>query len=133
MNAAREDVVAAVMDATAGRGADVVVESAGDPGLITPALEMLAPGGRLLVYGISHRPVPEFTTFPLYFKELTIYGSRALTPDDVPPAIDLVASGAVAVEELITASYPLERVAAAFQEYERAADSVLRLVIVPGR
>ena len=93
---------------------------------------MLAPGGRLLVYGISHRPVPEFTTFPLYFKELTIHGSRALTPDDVPPAIDLVASGAVAVEELITASYPLERVAAAFQEYERAADSVLRLVIVPG-
>ncbi len=133
VNAAREDVVAAVMDATAGRGADVVVESAGDPGLITPAIEMLAPGGRLLVYGISHRPVPEFTTFPLYFKELTIHGSRALTPDDVPPAIDLVASGAVAVEELITASYPLERVAAAFQEYERAADSVLRLVIVPGR
>ena len=44
-----------------------------------------------------------------------------------------MASGAVAVEELITASYPLERVAAAFQEYERAADSVLRLVIVPGR
>src|SRR2546425_2228783 len=37
--------------------------------LIAPAIEMLAPGGRLVVYGISHRPVPDFTTFPLYFKE----------------------------------------------------------------
>jgi len=91
----------------------------------------LAPGGRLLVYGISHRPVPDFTTFPLYFKELTLYGSRALTPGDFAPAIELVASGAVDVDGFITASYPLDRVAAAFEEYERSADSVLRLVIVP--
>jgi 2-desacetyl-2-hydroxyethyl bacteriochlorophyllide A dehydrogenase len=131
VNSAHEDAIAAVREATAGRGADVVVDAAGDPALIAPAIEMLAPGGRLLVYGISHRPVPDFTTFPLYFKELTLYGSRALTPGDFAPAIDLVASGAVDVDGFITASYPLERVAAAFAEYERSADSVLRLVIVP--
>ena len=131
VNSTHEDAIAAVREATAGRGADVVVDAAGDPALIAPAIEMLAPGGRLLVYGISHRPVPDFTTFPLYFKELTLYGSRALTPGDFAPAIDLVASGAVDVDGFITASYPLERVAAAFEEYERSADSVLRLVIVP--
>jgi len=131
VNSAHEDVIAAVREATAGRGADVVVDAAGDPALIAPAIEMLAPGGRLVVYGISHRPVPDFTTFPLYFKELTLYGSRALTPGDFAPAIELVASGAVDVDGFITASYPLERVAAAFEEYERSADSVLRLVIVP--
>jgi 2-desacetyl-2-hydroxyethyl bacteriochlorophyllide A dehydrogenase len=131
VDAAHEDAVAAVREATAGRGADVVIDAAGDPALIAPALEMLAPGGRLLVYGIDHRPVPGFTMFPLYYKELTVYGSRALTPDDVPPAIDLVASGAIDVEGLITASYPLERVAEAFAEYDRAPDVVLRLVIVP--
>jgi len=131
VNSAQEDAIAAVREATAGRGADVVVDAAGDPALIVPAIEMLAPGGRLVVYGISHRPVPGFTTFPLYFKELTLYGSRALTPGDFAPAIELVASGAVDVDGFITASYPLERVAAAFEEYERSADSVLRLVIVP--
>jgi L-iditol 2-dehydrogenase len=131
VNALREDPVVAVRDATGGRGADVIIDAAGDPALISPALEMLAPGGRLVVYGISHRPVPDFTTFPLYHKELTLYGSRALTPGDVGPAIDLVASGAVDVDGFITASYPLERVATAFEEYERAADSILRLVIVP--
>lgn len=131
VNSTHEDAIAAVREATGGRGADVVIDAAGDPALIAPAIEMLAPGGRLVVYGISHRPVPDFTTFPLYFKELTLYGSRALTPGDFAPAIDLVASGAVDVDGFITASYPLERVAAAFEEYERSADSVLRLVIVP--
>jgi 2-desacetyl-2-hydroxyethyl bacteriochlorophyllide A dehydrogenase len=131
VNSASENAVVAVREATGGRGADVVIDAAGDPALLAPALEMLAPGGRLVVYGISHRPVPDFTTFPLYYKELTLYGSRALTPGDFGPAIDLVASGAVDVDGFITASYPLERVAAAFEEYERAADSVLRLVIVP--
>ena len=131
VNSTRENAIAAVREATGGRGADVVIDAAGDPALIAPAIEMLAPGGRLLVYGISHRPVPDFTTFPLYYKELTLYGSRALTPGDFGPAIDLVASGAIDVDGFITASYPLDRVAAAFEEYERAADSVLRLVIVP--
>jgi 2-desacetyl-2-hydroxyethyl bacteriochlorophyllide A dehydrogenase len=131
VNSTHEDAVAAVNDATVGRGADVVVDAAGDPALIGLAIEMLAPGGRLLVYGIGHEPVPDFTTFPLYYKELTLYGTRALTPGDFAPAIDLVASGAVVVDGLITASYPLQRVAAAFEEYERAPDSVLRLVIVP--
>jgi 2-desacetyl-2-hydroxyethyl bacteriochlorophyllide A dehydrogenase len=132
VDAARQDVRAEVLDATGGRGADVVIDAAGHPTLITQAMEMAAPGGRLLVYGISHRPVPDFTTFPLYYKELTVYGSRALTPGDVEPAIDLVASGAVDVEGFITASYPLRRVAAAFEDYERAPDAILRLVIVPG-
>jgi len=132
VDASRQDLVTAVREATGGRGADVVVDAAGAPGLFAPALEVLGPGGRLLVYGISHHPVPDFTTFPMYFKELTLYGSRGLTPEDVGPAIELVASGAVDVAGFVTATYPLERVAAAFDDYERASDSILRLVIVPG-
>src|SRR6266849_5398671 len=63
-----------------GQGADGVIDAAGVPELIPQAIAMLRPGGRLLVYGISHRPVPDFSLFPLYFKELTLYGTRALTP-----------------------------------------------------
>jgi 2-desacetyl-2-hydroxyethyl bacteriochlorophyllide A dehydrogenase len=132
VDASRQDVVSAVLDATAGQGADVVIDAAGAPELIGPAIEMLRPSGRLLVYGISHRPVPDFTMFPMYFKELTLYGSRALTPGDFEPAIRLIASGAIDVEGFVTASYPLEGAAAAFAEYERAPESILRLVIGPG-
>jgi 2-desacetyl-2-hydroxyethyl bacteriochlorophyllide A dehydrogenase len=132
VDASRQDAVAEVREATGGRGADVVIDAAGAPELMGAALEMLRPGGRLLVYGISHRPLVDFTTFPLYFKELTIYGSRALTPGDFEPAIRLVTSGAVDFEGFITATYPLDRVAAAFEDYERNPGAILRLVIVPG-
>jgi 2-desacetyl-2-hydroxyethyl bacteriochlorophyllide A dehydrogenase len=127
-----QDAVAAVLDATAGEGADVVIDAAGASELVGAAIAMLRPGGRLLVYGISHRPVADFTLFPLYLKELTLFGSRALTPGDVEPAVRLVASGAIDVEGFVTATYPLERAAAAFADYERAPESILRLVIGAG-
>ena len=45
------------------------------------------------------------------------------------PAIELVASGKVDASALITARYPLDQVAAAFEEYERNPSRILRIVI----
>src|SRR5438128_251187 len=70
-----------------------------------------------------------FSTFPLYFGEISIIGSRALTPQDMDPSIQLVASGAVDVNGFITAKYPLIDAAAAFEEYERNPSRILRIVI----
>jgi 2-desacetyl-2-hydroxyethyl bacteriochlorophyllide A dehydrogenase len=125
------DMVAEVLALTDGRGADLVIETAGDPRLLRPAIDMLRPGGTLLVYAISHEPIPDFTTFPLYFKELKLVGSRALVPGDFEPAIRLVASGAVDLDGFITGSYPLGDAAAAFAAYEGDPARVLRLLIVP--
>src|SRR5213594_56750 len=125
------DIVAEVLRSTDGRGADVVIDTAGDPGLVRPAMDMLRPGGTLLLYAISHEPVQDFTTFSMYVKELTLVGSRALVPADFEPAIRLVATGAVDLDGFITGSYPLHQTAAAFGEYERAPDRVLRVLIVP--
>lgn len=131
INTAREDQAAVVARLTDGVGADVVIDSAGSPDLMGPAMQMLRPGGRLLLYAISHRPVENFTTFPFYYKELTVYGSRGLLAGDFGPCIELAASGAIDLGPFITARYPLAQVAAAFEEYERAPERVLRLVIVP--
>jgi L-iditol 2-dehydrogenase len=128
---ASRDQVAEVLALTGGRGADLVIDTAGDPGLLRPAIAMVRPGGTLLLYAISHEPVPDFTTFAMYYKELTLVGSRGLLAVDFEPAIRLVASGAVNLEGFITGTYPLQQAAAAFGEYERAPDRVLRLLIVP--
>jgi len=126
-----EDTAAAVGRLTAGDGADVVIDTAGSSELLALSMQMLRPGGRLLLYAISHRPVEGFTTFPVYYKELTIYGARALTSGDFEPCIALAASGAIDLAPFVTAEYPLQRVATAFADYERAPERVLRLVIVP--
>ncbi|MGZ5227251.1 MAG: hypothetical protein ACXWCS_24085, partial [Burkholderiales bacterium] len=58
-----------------------------------------------------------------------IIGSRALTPADMEPAIDLVASGRVDVSDFVSAVYPLDHASEAFEEYERNPGRVLRIVI----
>jgi len=114
---------------TGGRGADVVVDAAGGAETLRVAIDMLKPGGRFSAFAVSHETVRGFSTFPLYFGEISIIGSRALTPQDMNPSIQLVASGAVDVSGFITARYPLGNAAAAFEEYERNPSRVLRIVI----
>lgn len=123
------DAVEEVRRLTAGKGADVVVDAAGGAATLSAAIDMLRPGGRFSAFAVSHAQVTGFSTFPLYFGEISIIGSRALAPQDMNPSIQLVASGAVDVDGFITAKYPLRGAAAAFEEYERNPGRVLRIVI----
>jgi len=124
-----EKAVGEVTRLTGGSGADVVIDTAGGASVLMAAIDMLRPGGRLAPYAISHECCPGFTTFPMYYKEISIIGSRALTDDDMAPSIDLVASGKIDVSNFVSASYPLDRTPEAFEEYERNPGKVLRIVI----
>ena len=117
---------------TGGYGADVVVDAAGGAESLRAAIEMLRPGGRLSAFAVSHAHVSGFSTFPLYFGEISIVGSRALLPEDVEPSIELVASGAIDVSGFVTAKYPLGEAREAFREYESNPNRVLRIVIESG-
>ena len=124
-----EKAVDEVLRLTGGSGADVVIDTAGGASTFMAAIDMLRPGGRLAPYAISHECCSNFTTFPMYYKEISIIGSRALTDDDMAPSIDLVASGQIDVAGFVSATYPLERTPDAFEEYERNPGKVLRIVI----
>ena len=129
LDVSAEKAAAEVLRLTGGNGADVVVDTAGGAATLTAGIEMLRPGGRLASFAVSHEPVTGFTVFPLYFKEISIVGSRALKSEDIGPSIDLVASGRIDVSGFISATYPLECTAAAFEEYERNPGGILRIVI----
>ena len=132
LDVAAENAVAEVLRLTGGEGADVVIDTAGGDATLKAALDMLRPGGRIAPYAVSHECCTSFTTFPLYYKEATIVGSRALTSADMAPSIDLVASGKIDVAGFVSSTYPLERAAEAFEEYERNPGKVLRIVIDSG-
>ena len=114
---------------TSALGADVVVDTAGSPEVLAAGMAMLRPGGRYAAFAVSHEPVTGFSSFPLYFKEVSIIGSRALLPGDMAPSIELVASGQVDLTGFVTTTYPLGATAAAFKEFERNPSGILRIVI----
>lgn len=127
-----EDAVDEVLRLTGGNGADVVIDTAGGANTLRAGIEMLRPGGRFCSFSLSHDPIAGLSAFPLYFKEVSIIGSRALTPGDINASIDLVASGKIDVSGFITTTYPLARTAEAFVEYEGNPSRILRIVIDAG-
>ncbi len=124
-----ERAVEEVLRLTGDGGADVVIDTAGGAATLKAGMDMLRPGGRLSPYAVSHECCAEFTTFPLYYKEMSIIGSRALTHADMQPSIDLVASGRIDVSHFVSATYPLDEAPEAFREYEAHPGKVLRIVI----
>lgn len=124
-----EDAAAEVLRLTGGVGADVVIDTAGGAATLKAGIDMLRPGGRFCSFSLSHDPATGVSAFPLYFKEVSIIGSRALTAEDIRASIDLVATGKIDVRGFVSTTYPLEKAPEAFEEYERNPGGYLRIVI----
>jgi len=74
LNAAKEDVVKAVIDETGGEGADVVCEMSGVPSALHQALAAVRLGGRVQLLGIPKGEVPINFSTEIIFKGITLYG-----------------------------------------------------------
>jgi threonine dehydrogenase-like Zn-dependent dehydrogenase len=96
-----------------GDGADVVLDCVAIQSSMTQAVELVDKGGTVLVVGIAAGP----TTIPLHLvqdREISVIGSLMYVRQDVQRAIDLLAGGAVGADDLVTATFPLDRAAEAF-------------------
>jgi len=107
-----QDPVAAVLDATGGRGADVVITAAASGAAQEQGLLMLARRGRLSLFGGLPKEAATITVDAnlVHYRELTLVGVNGSTPDHNKRALELIASGAVPVADLITHRLPLDDV-----------------------
>src|SRR5439155_22791830 len=96
-------------------GAEVVFEVSGSAAGILSATKHASIRGRVVVVAIFPEPKP-VALFDLFWKELEVRGARVYEPEDFEAAIDLLASGSVDFEPLITAVEPIGRVPAVFDE-----------------
>lgn len=109
---AEVDPVAAVLDATDGRGADVVITAAASGEAQEHGLRMLARQGRLSLFGGLPKDRPTITVDSnlVHYRELTIVGVNGSSPAQNKRALELIASGEVPVSDLITHRLPLDGV-----------------------
>jgi len=118
-----------VLDATQGRGADVVIESTGMIPALSDAISMASLGGTLLLFGIVTKTDGALPLYQLYFKELTIVNGRAAKGEDFPASIDLVARGAVKLDPLITHTVPLTELESALQMVGSDAADRMKIIL----
>lgn len=70
----RENFRDRVMSLTDGKGVDVILDIIGGP-YLTRHLEILAPGGRLVIIAVQGGPKAEINLLPIMLKRLTVTGS----------------------------------------------------------
>src|SRR2546427_572411 len=108
-------------------GVDLVVETAGSAEAVTHALELVRPGGRVVLTGLPHEPTP-VPFFSVVRREVTITGSM-IYQDEFPEALRLVDSGAVRTAPLITHRFSLDRIGEAFAAHAGTASIKVALEI----
>ena len=115
---------------TSGRGADAVLMAVPNPSLVSEALALARPGGRVLLFA-HNDPVMEIT-FPaaaVGVEEKEILGSYSASVDEQQESAALVFERRLPVRELISHRFPLERIADALEMAARPADNTLKVVI----
>jgi len=127
-NPESEDIVAAIMRATDGRGVDVAFEAAGAHETPDQAARVTCPGGKVIVVGIPSDDTMTMNASTVRRKGLTIKLVRRMK-HTYPRAIRMVQRGLVDIAPLATHRFPLERIVEAFKLVAGYEDGVLRAMI----
>jgi zinc-binding alcohol dehydrogenase/oxidoreductase len=124
-----DDVVQAVKDATAGKGADVVVETVGEA-TWERSLAAAAQGGRVVVCGATSGHSPPARLYRLWWKQLVVYGSTMGMPSDFEGAYDLIRAGRARIH--VDRVFPLSEAAQAHERLESGAQFGKVVLSIPG-
>jgi L-iditol 2-dehydrogenase len=109
-------------------GLDIVFECAGQQEALDSAVELLKPGGTLLVIGIPEVDRVNFDIHLLRRKELIVTNVRRQN-QCIEPAISLISSGAVNVDPLVTHRFPLAEAKTALDLVANYGDGVMKAMI----
>ncbi len=89
-------------------GFDCVVDATGVPEVVQQGLGAVRRGGKLMIFGVAPEEARvEISPFRIYNDEITLVGSMAVLFTFVQ-AIELLRSGAVQTEPLLTHTFPLD-------------------------
>lgn len=120
VNSAREDVKARVMAETGGAGADAVITACPAPEAQEQGLDLLAPFGRLCLFGGLPKGSGKVAldTNAIHYRNLTVTGTTGGSVEDYRTAIRLVEAKRVDIGAVISDTFGLKDLAAAYQRAE---------------
>ena len=129
--AAEVDPVRAVLELTGGRGADVIITASAAGKTQEDGLRMAARRGRISFFGglPKDNPIIACDSNLVHYRELTIVGANGSSPEHNKRALELIATGAVPVEDLITHRLPLDGVLEAIDTV--AGGTAIKVTIEP--
>ncbi|MFH1646548.1 MAG: alcohol dehydrogenase catalytic domain-containing protein [Chloroflexota bacterium] len=112
IDSSKDDPIPIIMELTDGNGLEYAIEAIGDPGAQVQAWWSLRTGATLIATGIA--PAESTTNIPLCYGSLqaktirgTLYGEAHPT-EDLPSLMELMATGELKTDKLVTRTIGLE-------------------------
>jgi len=131
INASADDITERVQKLTEGRGADVAFEVVGATPTINTAIHSVRRGGAVTLIG-NLAPTVELPLQSVVTREITLAGSCA-SAGEYPRCIELMSSGQIRVEPLITAITDLEQAAGWFDRLYAGDGKSMKVVVCPSK
>ncbi|RPI86952.1 MAG: hypothetical protein EHM41_06685 [Chloroflexi bacterium] len=130
INAHQENTTEAIRRSSGGRGADVVIECAGTKEAWENSVNSVRKGGRVLWFGgLPGGTKVELDAAFIHYGEISLFGVHGGTAQDARQAFELICSGKLNSDILLTDEYPLEAVETALQSMIRG--ETVKAVINP--
>lgn len=114
---------------THGRGADLAFEVVGIVPTVTMAINAVRKGGKVGLIG-NLSPKVELPLQAVVTRQLTLYGSCA-SAGEYPACLDMIASGRVKVDEMISAVVPLSEAASWFDRLHKGEPGLMKVIVKP--
>lgn len=106
-----EDLARVVDEVTGGAGADVVVVAIGALPLANEALQLAGTGGRVNYFaGFPKGSTVEMDPNLVHYKELKVTGGSNARRADVHRAVQVLSTGAIDAERIVSHAFPLSQV-----------------------
>ncbi len=128
INAKAENVIEKVAELTGGKGAHVVIETAGSPITIGQTADVVKTGGTVVLVGMSVKAESSYDFMKLMGKEgtiKTIFRYRNL----YPVAINAISSGTIDVKSIVTHEFEFDEIKHAFDYVSENAVDVVKAVV----
>lgn len=111
---------------------DIVLDNVCSESTFQVGTSALRPGGRYVLvalpHGDRHVPVPYS---PIYRKELSLVASRNYMRVDFVDAVAMLESGAVNLDGMVTATFPLAQLPQALAELEGHPERHIKVLVTP--
>jgi L-iditol 2-dehydrogenase len=129
LNSRACDVAAEVRARTGDRGADAVLEAVGSTAPIQTAIAAVRKGGTVTLIG-NVSPNIDLPLQQVVSRQIRLQGSCA-SSGEYPECIELMARGAIRVDDLISARTPLDGAAGWFDRLYRREPNLMKVIVQP--
>ncbi|MGL6197691.1 MAG: NAD(P)-dependent alcohol dehydrogenase [Lachnospiraceae bacterium] len=128
INSGKEDALEKIKELTGGRGADVVLETAGSPVTIAQTPFVVRRGGTIALVGLASQEEINYNFAQIMDKEATIK-SVFRYKNIYPKAIAAIASGAIDIESIVTHEFDLDHIQDAYDEAVKNKTDLVKAVV----